>query len=75
MSLLPFRKILVPTDFSDPARKALSSAVEIAEQFAAPLVLVHFMEPLPATYTSTAGIVGSGTEKVVRTAMEDKCAL
>lgn len=60
MSLLPFNTILVPTDFSDPARNALSSAVEIAEQFAAQLVLVHFMEPLPAIYTGTAGVLGSG---------------
>jgi universal stress protein A len=34
-------KILVPTDFSDCANRALEYGAEVANRFAAPLVLVH----------------------------------
>ncbi|MCB2184193.1 MAG: universal stress protein [Desulfobulbaceae bacterium] len=48
--MLPFKKILVPLDFSDPSRNALAGAVEIAEQFSAKLLVLHVMTPLPGMY-------------------------
>jgi universal stress protein A len=39
------RTILVPTDFSDPAEKALEYATALARQFQAQIVLMHAIEP------------------------------
>ena len=35
------KKIVCPTDFSEPARKGVDAAVEMAEKFSAELILVH----------------------------------
>ena len=50
--------ILVPTDFSDDAQQALSTAKELAKRFGAKLVLLHaycatlpLASPLPVPYT------------------------
>jgi len=47
MSLLPFKKILAPVDFSDHARRALKSAAELAAQFNATLYVIHVVAPIP----------------------------
>lgn len=47
MSLLPFRKILFPADFSEPSREALKGAVEIAAHFSAMLYILHVSAPVP----------------------------
>jgi nucleotide-binding universal stress UspA family protein len=47
--MLPFRKILCPTDFSEPAETALAAAVELATHFKATVHLVHVVPVLPAT--------------------------
>jgi len=60
MSMLPFKRILVPIDFSDPARKALSSAAEMAEHFSAKLFVLHVMEPVPTIHPSALADVGPG---------------
>ena len=52
--MLPVKKILCPTDFSDPADMGLKAAIELAEQFSAELVLVHVINPLPVTSVSAA---------------------
>jgi len=39
-------RILVPIDFSVPARKALDYAVELARPFKAQLVVLHVVEPI-----------------------------
>jgi nucleotide-binding universal stress UspA family protein len=39
--MTPFKKILVPVDFSAPSRKALSYALTLADQFKAKLILAH----------------------------------
>ena len=39
--MLPFRKILCPTDFSEPSYNALDAANELSLHFSATLVLVH----------------------------------
>jgi len=44
--MLPFKKILCPTDFSEASYKALSAADEIAKHFSAEILLVHVVEPL-----------------------------
>jgi nucleotide-binding universal stress UspA family protein len=38
---MAFRKILVPTDFSDPAREALRVAIDLARESKGSLTLVH----------------------------------
>ncbi|OYT73715.1 MAG: universal stress protein UspA [Armatimonadetes bacterium JP3_11] len=43
---LPFKKILAPTDFSNPSYSALDMAVELAEHFNAELHLLHVVPPL-----------------------------
>ena len=45
--MLPFKKVLCPTDFSDPSRGALSAAVEMAREFSAALLLVHVVPAFP----------------------------
>jgi universal stress protein A len=48
--LLPFKKILCPTDFSGPALEALQYAVELALHFGAELHVVHVIAPVPPLY-------------------------
>jgi nucleotide-binding universal stress UspA family protein len=48
--LLPFKKILCPTDFSLPALEALQYGVELALHFGAELHLVHVISPVPPQY-------------------------
>jgi nucleotide-binding universal stress UspA family protein len=44
--LLPFKKILAPTDFSEPSYTALTAAIELAEHFDAELHLLHVVPPM-----------------------------
>jgi nucleotide-binding universal stress UspA family protein len=46
--MLPIKKVLCPTDFSDPSLIALKAADEIAAHFSATLSVVHVIEPIPA---------------------------
>ncbi|MEZ6129119.1 MAG: universal stress protein [Planctomycetaceae bacterium] len=54
--MIEIKRILVPTDFSEPGRNALSYAVAFADQFGAAVELLHVVEPLPTgtllSYTS-----------------------
>jgi len=50
-TLLPVKRILCPTDFSEPACKALNAAAEIAAAAKAELILVHVVAPIPALDT------------------------
>ncbi len=43
---LPFKRILAPTDFSEPSYEALDLAVELAQHFGAELHLLHAVPPL-----------------------------
>jgi nucleotide-binding universal stress UspA family protein len=47
--MLPFQKVLCPTDFSEPSETALAAAVELATHFKATVCLVHVVPALPAT--------------------------
>ncbi|MCS7273444.1 MAG: universal stress protein [Fimbriimonadales bacterium] len=42
----PFKKILAPTDFSEPSYKALDMAVALAQHFDAELHILHVVPPL-----------------------------
>ncbi|MBU1049954.1 universal stress protein [Candidatus Bipolaricaulota bacterium] len=55
--MLPFKKILCPTDFSEPACKAIKAAGEMAEKFSAELILLHVVGPVPVLETPT-GLAG-----------------
>jgi nucleotide-binding universal stress UspA family protein len=50
--MIRLRKILVPTDFSDSARKALTYGVSFAKEFDAEVVLLHVVETLAVGYAS-----------------------
>jgi universal stress protein A len=41
-----FTRLLVPTDFSDPSKKALDYAARFVEQFGARVSLIHIIEPV-----------------------------
>ena len=43
--MIQIERILVPSDFSEPARKALIYAVEFAKAYEAEIILCHVMEP------------------------------
>lgn len=44
--MLPFKKIVCPTDFSDPSYQAVKAASELALHFSADLILVHVVTPV-----------------------------
>lgn len=47
IKVLPFKKILWPTDFSEPSYDALKTAHELALLFSSELYIVHVVTPLP----------------------------
>jgi universal stress protein A len=55
--MLPFKRILCPTDFSEPACKAIKAAGEVAEANSAELILLHVVGAIPALDSPT-GMVG-----------------
>jgi len=48
--MLPFKKILCPTDFSEAAFVALKRAEELARHFAAELIVAHVIPTLPGPH-------------------------
>lgn len=52
--MLPLKKIVCPTDFSEPADEGLKIARELATQFSAEMLLVHVVTPLPAMHGGVA---------------------
>ena len=49
--MLPIRKILCPTDFSEPSYAALQTAAELAAHFGATLCLLHVTPTMPPAPT------------------------
>jgi nucleotide-binding universal stress UspA family protein len=45
--MLPFKKILCPTDFSEPSYEAVKTANELSLHFSSELYLVHVVNPIP----------------------------
>jgi len=50
--VIKIKRVLVPTDFSDSARHALTYGVSFAREFEAELLLVHVVENLTVGYAS-----------------------
>lgn len=44
---LPFKRILCPTDFSEPSYAGLEAAISLARHFDSELVIVHVVSPIP----------------------------
>jgi nucleotide-binding universal stress UspA family protein len=51
IKVLPIKKILWPTDFSKSSYGALKAAEELAQNFAAELVVLHVVPPIPVMPT------------------------
>jgi universal stress protein A len=51
VSMLPFKRILCPTDFSEPALIALKRAEELARHFAAELLLAHAIPDVSGSHS------------------------
>lgn len=47
--MFPLKKILCPTDFSEPSLLAIKAATELALRFGAEIILLHAVSPLPAS--------------------------
>ena len=43
--MFPLKKIVCPTDFSEPSLEGLRNALELAEKYDAELIIVHVLEP------------------------------
>jgi nucleotide-binding universal stress UspA family protein len=56
--MLPLRRILWPTDFSDASYEALRTANELSVHFSAELILIHAIPPVPLMpgYDAPVGI-------------------
>jgi nucleotide-binding universal stress UspA family protein len=52
--MIPIKTLVCPTDFSEPSYAALKPAVELAEHFAAKIVFVHVVAPVPVIPGATA---------------------
>jgi nucleotide-binding universal stress UspA family protein len=58
--ILPIKKILCPTDFSEPAYEGLKAGSELAKFFSEELILVHVISTaqiLPASYEPATAIL------------------
>ena len=69
--MFPAKKILCPTDFSEPSMKGVQAAAEFAERYPGEVILLHVVPPAhtltPPTIPS-GKVFGSVAEKVVRMA-------
>jgi nucleotide-binding universal stress UspA family protein len=45
--MLPIKKIVCPTDFSEPSYKGIDTGIELAQHFDAELILVNVVSPMP----------------------------
>ena len=52
--MLPLKKIMWPTDFSEPSNEGLKTAIELATQFSAEIILVHVVAPMPTMHGAAA---------------------
>jgi nucleotide-binding universal stress UspA family protein len=56
--MLPIKKILCPTDFSEPSMAALDAACEFAQHFDAELTILHVL-PLTVIYPNEMGLAAA----------------
>ncbi len=59
--MLPLRKILCPTDFSEPSYRALAAAAELAGQYSAEILLVYAAPAVPVFPAPAEGTVVATT--------------
>jgi nucleotide-binding universal stress UspA family protein len=52
LKMLPFKRILCPTDFSEPSYEALKIANELALYFSSDLFVLHVVPPIPTANVS-----------------------
>ena len=50
--MLPLKKFLCPTDFSDPSNEALKIANELAHHFSSEVILLHVVTPISSSATT-----------------------
>jgi nucleotide-binding universal stress UspA family protein len=58
--MLPIKKILCPTDFSEPSLAALDAACELGHSFDAEVLLLHVLSLAPPFPTDMIVIAGDG---------------
>lgn len=56
--MLPVKKILCPTDFSEHSYEAVKAAEELAKNLSATLILLHVVPPVPVSTTLQTGPTG-----------------
>jgi nucleotide-binding universal stress UspA family protein len=69
--MLPVKKILCPTDFSDPSCRALVAAAEIAAAAKAELLLIHVVGTIPPVESPSGAAafdIASYQDELVRSA-------
>jgi universal stress protein A len=73
--MLPIKKIICPTDFSDPSFKAMEAAVELAKHFSSELVIIHVVPPVPGLdvefFSSSNFDVPAYQQEIERSAQRD----
>lgn len=66
--MLPIKKILCPTDFSEPSFVGVKGADEVAAHFSAELIIVHVVSPVhvyPGPYPAAGFDLQAHTEKLI----------
>jgi universal stress protein A len=58
IQVLPLKKILCPTDFSEPSYGALEAAEELTQNFSAELMVLHVVPPIPIIPTAGGSLEG-----------------
>lgn len=70
--MVRFKKILCPTDFSDPSQEGVKMASELASEMMAEIYLVHVLEPIPPApapaFSGAAAFDVTGYEKELEVA-------
>lgn len=72
--MAPFRKILVPTDFSRHSNEAINTAADLSRRYEAPVTLAYVFEPV--TYALPEGHVMQSPPQLdeMRSAFEERLA-
>lgn len=68
--MLPVKKILCPTDFSEPSYEGLKAANELAEHFSAELCLAHVVAPVPVPMAQSPTVPEAFNVASYRTELE-----
>ena len=69
--MLPIRRILAPTDFSERSHGALDAAAEMADHFGAEVLVTHIISPVPTPIPAAAGQMPIRLDVDQETVLED----